>query len=286
MKAQGKTPKDDSWKLKYKEPVAPDTSDLPKLPDGWCYTFLNSCLSLSRGMKTGPFGSLLKKHEHQTEGVPVLGIENIANMKFIRGSKIHITKEKAKELAMYDVQPGDIIVSRSGTVGEVCVVPEDISEARISTNLMRISLFNQSISPDFFCLLFNGSPYVLGQVSELCKGSTRDFLNQDILSSIVFPIPSCTEQMKIIEEVERLFSVTDQLEKTIDFNLKRAAKLRQSILKQAFEGKLVPQDPNDEPAEKLLERIKAEKAKQTTTKTKKKTQSKTQSNLQLELPLK
>jgi type I restriction enzyme S subunit len=286
MKAQGKTPKDDSWKLKYKEPIAPDTSELPELPDGWCYTFLNPCLSLSRGMKTGPFGSLLKKHEHQTEGVPVLGIENIANMKFIRGSKIHITKEKAKKLSMYDVQPGDVLVSRSGTVGEVCVVPEDISEARISTNLMRISLFNQSISPDFFCLLFNGSPYVLSQVSELCKGSTRDFLNQDILSSIVFPIPSFTEQKKIIEEVERLFSVTNQLEKTIDSNLKRAEKLRQSILKQAFQGKLVPQDPNDEPAEKLLERIKAEKAKQTITKTKRKTQSKTQLALQLELPLK
>ncbi|CAD5950936.1 MAG: hypothetical protein RLZZ532_3779 [Cyanobacteriota bacterium] len=94
------------------------------------------------------------------------------------------------------------------------------------------------------------------------------------------------EQNKIVEEIERIFSVTNQLEKTIDANLKRSEKLRQSILKQAFEGKLVPQDPNDEPAEKLLERIKVEKAKQTTTKTKKKTQSKKQSDFQLEIPLK
>ena len=103
---------------------------------------------------------------------------------------------------------------------------------------------------------------------------------------IVLSLPPQDEQKKIIDEIEYLYSVIDQLEKTVDVNLKRAEKLRQSILKQAFEGKLVPQDPNDEPAEKLLERIKAEKAKQTTTKTKKKTQSKTQSNLQLELPLK
>jgi type I restriction enzyme S subunit len=94
------------------------------------------------------------------------------------------------------------------------------------------------------------------------------------------------EQNKIVEEIERIFSVTNQLEKTIDANLKRSEKLRQSILKQAFEGKLVPQDPNDEPAEKLLERIKAEKAKQTTTKTPRKTKSKKKSDFQLEIPLK
>jgi type I restriction enzyme S subunit len=103
---------------------------------------------------------------------------------------------------------------------------------------------------------------------------------------MVFPCPPLKEQYKIAEELQLKFSITDQLEKTIDSNLKRAEKLRQSILKQAFEGKLVPQDPNDEPAEKLLERIKAEKAKQTTTKTKKKTQSKKQSDFQLEIPLK
>ncbi|MCB8788302.1 restriction endonuclease subunit S [Planktothrix agardhii] len=111
-------------------------------------------------------------------------------------------------------------------------------------------------------------------------------INLEILSDLSVPLPPLMEQNKIVEEIERIFSVTNQLEKTIDSNLKRAEKLRQSILKQAFEGKLVPQDPNDEPAEKLLERIKAEKAKQTTTKTKRKTQSKKQSDLQLELPLK
>jgi type I restriction enzyme S subunit len=100
-------------------------------------------------------------------------------------------------------------------------------------------------------------------------------------------LPSWTEQNKIVEELELIFSVTNQLEKTIDTNIKRAEKLRQSILKQAFTGQLVPQEPNDEPAEKLLERIKAEKAKQVTTKTKKKPKSisKTKSPTQLALPL-
>jgi len=81
-----------SSKRKYKEPAAPDTNGLSSLPEGWCYSQIETLLSTNRtGIKTGPFGSLLKKHEHTIEGIPVLGIENIEAMKFIAGSKIHIT---------------------------------------------------------------------------------------------------------------------------------------------------------------------------------------------------
>lgn len=75
------------------------------------------------------------------------------------------------------------------------------------------------------------------------------------------PLPSKIEQLVVVSEIKRLFSVCDNAEKLVDENLKRAEKLRQCILKRAFEGKLVPQDPNDEPADVLLERIKQEKAK-------------------------
>ena len=86
------------------------------------------------------------------------------------------------------------------------------------------------------------------------------FLNQTILRQIVFPLPSLDEQVLIIEAIESRLSVCDKLEQFVDENLAKADALRQSILKKAFEGRLVPQDPNDEPAEKLLERIKAERA--------------------------
>lgn len=247
-------------KRNYKELPPVDTSDFPEVPEGWCYTYLKPLLSINRsGLKTGPFGSLLKKHEHQPKGVPVLGIENISSMRFIPGSKIHITEEKAQQLPGYDAQPGDVLISRSGTVGEVCVIPEGIGNARISTNVIRVTLAPEGMLPHFFCFLFNGSPFVLSQVSELCKGSTRDFLNQTILSSIIFPLPPLGEQKRIIAEVERRFSVADKIKINIDQNYKRAERLRQSILKRAFEGKLVPQDSTDEPASVLLERIIAEK---------------------------
>ena len=189
-------------------------------------------------MKTGPFGSLLKKHEHKTEGIPVLGIENIETMRFVRGSKIYISQKKAEELAGYRVMPRDVLISRSGTVGEVCVVPQDIGEARMSTNLMRVSLARDGMLPEFFVLLFNGSPFVLNQVSDLCKGSTRNFLNQEILKQLRFVLPPLVEQQQIVAEVERRLSVIDELEATVKANLTRADRLRQSILGQAFAGKL------------------------------------------------
>ena len=245
---------------KYKEPVAPDTSGLPELPEGWSHVLIQQILSITRsGLKTGPFGSLLKKHEHKKTGVPVLGIENIQRMEFVPGNKIFVTPHKAQELSSYNVQEGDILISRSGTVGEACVVPSGLGDARLSTNLMRIALATEYVSPQYFCLLFNGSPTVLGQVSALCSGSTRDFLNGKILRSIVFPLPPIAEQRRIVAEVERRLSVIQQAEAAVEANLTRAERLRQSILKQAFSGKLVPQDPDDEPASVLLERIRAER---------------------------
>jgi type I restriction enzyme S subunit len=84
-------------------------------------------------------------------------------------------------------------------------------------------------------------------------------INLTKLSAFPVPLPPLAEQHRIVAEVERRLSVADELEKTIEHSLKQAQRLRQSILKRAFEGKLVPQDPEDEPAGVLLERIKAEK---------------------------
>jgi len=284
MRARGKAPKDDKWKRKYKEPPSPDTDNLPELPEGWCYTFLAPLLSVQRpGMKTGPFGSLLKKHEHRSAGVPVLGIENIEPMRFIRGDKVYITEEKAAQLSAYDIRSGDLLISRSGTVGEVCVAPEGLGEARMSTNVIRVVLAPDGMLPQFSSLLFNGSPFVLAQVSELCSGSTRDFLNQKILSSVIFPIPPLAEQKHITAEVERRLSVIDEMEKAVQQSLKGAERLRRSVLKRAFEGKLVPQEPGDEPASALLARIQAEKARREAEKKARKRSRKKKSAPQLEL---
>lgn len=190
-----------------------------------------------KGMSTGPFGTMLKKHEHKTTGVPMLGIENIDSGKFIDGNKIFVTPEKAAELKSFALKSGDIIISRSGTVGELCVVPPRMEGALLSTNLMRVSLDCQKVLPEYFIYLFQSKGIVLDQVKELCKGSTRIFLNQTILKQIQFPIPNVHEQLQIINIIESRLTFCDNIEKTVDTALAQADAMRQSILKQSFEGK-------------------------------------------------
>lgn len=231
------------------------------LPKGWLTVSLDWLLSIEKKpMTTGPFGTALKKSDHQTEGVPVLGIENIGNGKFVSGNKIFVTEEKAEELSSFRVNPGEVVISRSGTVGEICEVPKGVEGSLISTNLLRVSLDPTVVLSSFFVLMFQGGGVKL-QVKNLCKGSSREFLNQSILGSINYPICGVEEQKVLLEELEKIFSNIDQQDVELSKSLNKAESLRQSILKKAFSGQLVPQDPDDEPAGELLDRIRAEKHK-------------------------
>jgi type I restriction enzyme, S subunit len=210
-----------------------------ELPEGWKWVKIESFLNdKKKGMATGPFGTMLKKSEHQQNGVPVLGIENIGEGIFQMPNKIFVTDEKAKELKNFRVNENDIIISRSGTVGEICLLPKRMENSIISTNLIRVRLNQEIIYPKYFVYLFQGGK-VRQQVFELCKGSSRAFLNQTILNSLDFPFCSLKEQQLIVDELESKLTVCDKIEETISQSLLQAESLKQSILKKAFEGKLV-----------------------------------------------
>jgi len=98
---------------------------------------------------------------------------------------------------------------------------------------------------------------VRGQVLERAQGVAQKKLSLARFSHVGYPVAPPLEQARIVAEVERRLSVIDNLEHTVEQNIARCGGLRQSILKRAFEGKLVPQDPADEPASQLLARIRA-----------------------------
>jgi type I restriction enzyme S subunit len=124
------------------------------------------------------------------------------------------------------------------------------------------------------------------EIASRGTGTTFNAITGNQLKTFQIPLPPLTEQEEIVSELERHLSVADEIEATIGAELTRAGRLRQSILKDAFSGKLVPQDPNDEPASVLLEKIQDEKENQQPQRKKTKTKVKrTSSAQQLSLPL-
>lgn len=233
------------------------------LPLSWQLVKIDKLInSVKKDLRTGPFGTALKKNEHKQSGIPVWGIESIGkNGSFTRYNKIFVTVEKAKDLKSFEVKGGNIIISRSGTVGEICILPDDVEYGLISTNLMKIVLNNEIILSKYFCWLFDGSQLVIDKLRELCTGSTRIFLTQTILKEIEYPLPPFEEQKEIIKKVSELFEFANKLENRYTKANILLDKLPQSILAKTFRGELVPQNPNDEPASVLLERIKFEREK-------------------------
>lgn len=224
-------------KAKFEKPLDPTTQEtVPfSVPRGWEWQKIDSLVfSVRNDIRTGPFGSSLHKDDHRSEGVPVWGIESInKNGSFSGRNKIYLDLKKAQELSSFAVKGGDIIISRSGTVGELCRLPDNIPQGLISTNLMKISLDNQIILPDYFCLLFKGAQSIDSQLAELCFGSTRLFLTQSILTKLLFPIPPLAEQHRIVAKVDELMALCDALKARIAAAQTTQLQLADAIVEQA-----------------------------------------------------
>jgi type I restriction enzyme S subunit len=218
------------------------------------------------GLRRGPFGSAIKKSFFVPHGYKVYEQGNAINDDPYRGS-YYINEEKYQELKNFQVIPGDLIVSCSGvTLGRITKIPSDAEPGIINQALLRIRLDPHIIKNDFFIQLFR-TDFFQKLIFSYSQGTAMpNLVALKEIKEIKILVPPIEEQIKILEEIGRHMSICDHLEKTLTTSLRQAESLRQSILKRAFEGKLVPQDPNDEPASILLERIKSEKAHITETK--------------------
>jgi len=208
--------------------------------------------------KIGPFGTLLHKADYIENGIPIVNPKHLNNQKIIYDPHTTISKQKAKELSSYKLQENDIILARRGEMGRTAPVTEKEIGWLCGTGSMIVRLKAGNLNGLYSLFLSSGR--VRKYLTENCKGTTMSNLNEAIVKKIPIPICSKSEQLAIVSAIESRLSVCDKLEQTVDQALALSASLRQSILKKAFEGRLVTQDPNDEPAEKLLERIRLEKA--------------------------
>ena len=214
-----------------------------ELPEGWKLAKIVDLVAQHKNaLKAGPFGSSLKKECYVEDGYKVYGQEQVISGDPFLGDYF-ISNEKYEELKSNKVQAFDVLISLVGTVGKVLVLPENCKIGIINPRLIKITLDQNFYLPRFFKLFFE-SANVKRYYSNKAQGTTMDVLNLGIIKTISFPVPSIEEQKLIIEEVESRLSVCDNLEVTIEFSIKQTDTLKQSILKQAFEGKLVKPQTN------------------------------------------
>ncbi len=232
--------------------------ELPRLPDGWGWTRLGN---LGVEVSDGPFGSNLKSSDYVGDGIRVIRLENIGVLEFHNEKVSHITLSKYKTISKHTVTAGDVIVSSFvGNQTRAVVLPEYIKRAVNKADCFCIRDYGENLI-NCYIAMFLVTRCAHRQLEAQVHGATRPRINTTQLKSCAVPLISRSEQEQIVSELEGNLSLIEELESDIETYFQRAATLRQSVLKKAFEGKLVPQDAHDEPASILLDQIRAEREK-------------------------
>ncbi len=243
--------------LKYEKPNSPNVSGLPQLPAGWCWVTVDQLIverpTNGRSVRDAPDGKA---------GFPVL------RLTAMRGGRLELGERKIgdlgrDELANFIVREGDFFVARGNgsvsLVGRGALAEGIFEDVAFPDTMIRLRFWNSQTLKRYVRAIWDAN--VMRRQIETTARTTAGIykINQEDIRNFVVPLPPLAEQQRISDEIERLLTVVNEVEGLLEINLKRAERLRQSILKRAFEGRLVPQDPNDEPASVMLERIRAER---------------------------
>lgn len=249
MRAKGKEPKDEKWKTKYKKPATPETDRLPQFPEGCVWVTMEQVSDPTRPITYG----ILKPGPFISDGVPMLRILDIKNGRIDILNVHKVSQELSNQYQRTLLQGDECLISLVGSIGLSVYVPDSIAGANIHRNLGMITTLEVMNSKYLNVCL--ASPVVQSQIRDFVTGANQPLFNLGDLKKTSIPLRSIKEQTIINSEVERRLSVADEIERQLYQALEQSERLRQSILKQAFEGKLVPQDPSDDPASNILKEI-------------------------------
>jgi type I restriction enzyme S subunit len=241
MEAKGKTPKNDKWKEKYKEPLAPDTAELPELPAGWMWTTLGSFLSHIEAGK-----SFKCEERPPREGeVGVVKVSAVTWGEFDEAESKTCLDDSLINENLF-VRTEDFLFSRANTielVGACVIAKEVVRNVMLSDKILRFELLG---GIDKWVLYVLRSMHGRAEIERLATGNQESMRNigQERIRAIRIPLPAITERDFAVTEVDRHLSLIRETEAQVETNFKRAERLRQSILRTAFSGLLFSKRDN------------------------------------------
>lgn len=244
-------------KPKAPKPLAPLTSkeltELPELPEGWGWVkYGDVCSIIRNGISEKPEGD---------SGMPIFRISAVRPLFFDMNDIRHIDNS-AGRFDAYCLERGDLVFTRyNGSRHYVGVCAEYRSDEKrlFPDKLVQTRIFSKELLSSYFEKVLNSGASRQFVESKIRTTAGQSGVSGDDIKNVPVPVCSTNEQAEIVSVLESKLSTVDQLDQTITTSLQQAEALRQSILKKAFSGQLVPQDPKDEPASALLARIKAER---------------------------
>lgn len=232
---------------------------------------------LSREITVGFVGKMSDKY--QSEGVKFLRSQNVRAFKFDAKNLLYIPTEFHEKIYKSRLEAGDLAVVRSGAPGTTCVIPDDLGDANCSD--LVIVRPNEKLISEFGCIYMNSS-VAQKNVKDNQVGVAQQHFNVGSMKLMPISLPTKAEQSEIVRRVHSLFALAEAVEKNYKDSNVKVNRLTQSLLAKAFRGELVPQEPNDEPAEKLLSRIQSELEKKPKDIVKRTTKKSVVKNMKLE----
>ena len=196
------------------------------------------------------------------KAITVLRLADFDNGVRIYGKERKILLDE-KEQEKYVLNKGDILIVRvngSKSITGLFIVHNGINEA-FCDHFIRLKVVEKMVIPDFILYRANFGPGRAFVESRLVTSAGQNTISQSSIFELPIPLPPLDEQKEIVRQVDKLFALADKVEEHYQKARARVDALSQSVLAKAFRGELVPQDPDDEPAEKLLQRIREEKGK-------------------------
>jgi type I restriction enzyme S subunit len=229
-----------------------------KLPDTWNWVkVIDLGYDPDVVVQIGPMS--MKSEEFTETGTTVLNVGCVQWNGLNLEKCNYLPPARAADFERYRVCKGDVLFTRSGAVGRSAIVTPEVDGALITFHLLRVRTSSEICIPEYLYFAFRGCSAVRSQIDDSAIGATRAGFNTKLLQNIWLPLPPSEEQAQILQEIKKRFKFADSIMGQISEGASFLDKLDRSILAKAFRGELVPQDPNDEPASVLLERIRAER---------------------------